>query len=627
MQFFNISITKMRSLRFLYLLVLFTLTVIHSNLFAQTSPTDYTSYQNRHLSPGKRNYYIDPLHGNDINSGTNTKKPWKTFNPVNQLILSAGDVVNVLAPGTFHESLVLMANGRQGQQVSIKFAPGRYDIFPDGAIRKQLHISNTNDTPYALKAIALMFDSCRFINVVATDAKFVLRGKMIETFVNNCSNINLTGLSFDYQRPTVSELTVTNTGSNYADLLIHPDSKFSIKDSVLTWEGEGWSHHPFSLWQALDPKTNDLYRTDIPQERLRYVAEGGNKVRVYGNQNNGFKKGLIYQNRDVLRDCAGIFMNRSKNITLNNIRIYFMHGMGVVSQYCENIKISHIVVKPDSASGRTCAAWADILHFSGCKGMIEVDHSYLSAANDDAINVHGTHLKIIEKPADNQIKVRFMHGQTYGFDAYSAGDSIDFIRPQSLLPYDSNKVLSAQKLNDKDILLTFAKPLTVKVTIGDVIENTTATPQVWIHNNTITRIPTRGVLVTTRRKVSIDHNYFQATHMSAIFVSDDATNWYESGLVRDFTISNNRFELCGEPAIEVHPENTEVAETPVHSNISIVNNEFKLKGIEAIAAKSTAKIKITNNTMKIFGDVKSIDNLIKLQNCSEIQIAGNKITN
>ncbi|TWV88735.1 hypothetical protein [Chitinophaga pinensis] len=101
---------------------------------------------------------------------------------------------------------------------------------------------------------------------------------------------------------------------------------------------------------------------DMPMQALRFVQLKGNAIRIYFKRDIGFKKGLIYQNRDVTRDCAAFFMQYSKNIQLDNIRLYFMHGMGVVSQYCENVRMNKVVVRPDDKSDRTCAAWADILH-------------------------------------------------------------------------------------------------------------------------------------------------------------------------------------------------------------------------------------------------------------------------
>ncbi|TSJ44374.1 hypothetical protein FO440_09400 [Mucilaginibacter corticis] len=583
--------------------------------------------QAKHTRPSAGiTYFIDPAKGNDHNTGTAVGKPWKTFEQLNRLTLSAGDGVKVIAPGSFHTSLVLKAMGTKERPVKVWFAPGRYNFFPDGATKRQLHITNTNDTPYALKAIALMFDSCKYVDVEASNAAtIVLRGKMIETFVNACDHIRLSGLNFDYQRPTVSELKVLSVTNNYADVLINKDSKYTIKDSLLTWQGEGWSYRPGWYWQVLDPATNELERTDISIEKAKFSSMGGNKVRIHFAKNPGFKAGLIYQNRDVTRDCAGIFMRNSSNLWLKDLNIYFMHGMGVVSQYCNNIKIDHVAVKPSASSGRTCAAWADILHFAGCKGKIEVGNSYLSGANDDAINVHGIHLKIIEKPAAKQLRVKFMHDQTYGFNAYAEGDSIDFIKPQTLLAYGSNVVTESKMLNDKEILLTLQSPVTADVQLGDAIENTTATPQVWIHHTTIARIPTRGILTTTRRKIVIENNNFQRTHMSGVSVSDDAANWYESGMVKDLTISSNNFYYCGEPVIAIHPENQETGNVAVHSNITMIGNHFYLKDNNILSAKNTASIRLINNDIQLKGQLKKIDDLVKLDHCTDVKISPNNI--
>jgi len=597
--------------------------LVYSNVNAQV--TSYPSTKDRKLSPGRSAYYINPLNGDDHNNGLSTQKPWKTFKPVNRLILSAGDIVYVLKPGEFHESLVLNAKGRQDLPVRIVFAPGRYDFFPENAVKKKLHISNTNDTPYLPKAIAIMFDSCRFVQVEAANAKIELRGKMIETFIDNSTDIQLNGISYDYQRPTVSELTVTGTGINYADVLIHQDSEFSIKDSILTWQGEGWRYSSHTYWQVFNPETNELSRADIDAEGNRYVALGGRKVRAYFKKDPGFRKGLTYQTRDVLRDCAGIFMRNSKNLSLKNVDIYFMHGMGVVSQYCENIKITDLSVRPAENSGRTSAAWADILHFSGCKGKIEVSNSYLSGANDDAINIHGTHLRIIEKVSPNQIKVKFMHDQTYGFNAYTTGDSIDFVHPESLLPYSSNVVLSSEMLNDKEILLTLKLPAPVNINSSDVIENTTATPEIWIHDNTIAMIPTRGILSTSKRKTVIENNDFQRTAMTGIYINDDASSWYESGPVKNVLISGNHFDKCGAPVIDIHPENTVVgSKMGVHSNISIVNNDFKMPDSTIIRVRSTAGVRISGNTVQTPKPVKDVNALIKLIDCTGISVSNNK---
>jgi len=574
----------------------------------------------------QRKYFVDPLHGNDSGKGDTKNHAWKSFAPVARLSLSAGDKLYIF-PGAFQNSLALKGIGTVRSHVNVFFAPGRYDFFPAGALHKQLYITNTNDSPMEPKAIALLFDSCRFVDVYAKGAVIMMRGKMIETFLDQSQNVSFFGIAYNYIRPTVSELKVTSLSSHYADLLVHKDSKFSVKDSILTWEGENWRYSPGYYWQVLNPFTNEVLRLSIPEDSVRYADIGHNSIRAYFKNNPGYKIGYTYQNRDITRDCAGIFIRQCKNILLRNIHIYFMHGMGVVCQYSENIKLDHLQVKPQANSGRTCSAWADILHFAGCKGKIEVGHCYLSAANDDAINIHGIHLQIVEIRDPRKLVVRFMHDQTFGFPPVKTGDSIDFVRPQELVPYASGAVHSVHEIDEKEFLITLSLPAPGVMHVGDVIENTTATPQAFIHDDTIARIPTRGILVTTRRKVVIQNNILNRTHMTGILINDDAAYWYESGVVRDVTIKHNKLNYCGEPAIDIHPENIIYGSKPVHSNITIKNNLFYLSEKNVFSAKSTVNINFTNNNIGVLYPTQKIADLVSFDHCSGIVILGNRIFN
>jgi hypothetical protein len=599
--------------------VLFLLSSFQS--VAQTIDTGYPTINHRKHSPKNITYYIDPEKGTDQNSGLSIKQAWKTFNHINQIILSAGDKVKILSPGAFHESLFAVAEGTARAPVVIQFAPGNYNFYPDHFYKKLLAISNTNDTPDEQKAIAVYLANSRFLDVNAAGANIILHGKAIETCVYQSENIALHGVSYNYNRPTVSEIKVVDVQPGFADVMVHPDSWYTVKDSLLTWQGEGWSYRPDNYWQVYD--ADYVYRKDIPFNNIRCVALAKNKLRFYFKNNPGFTTGLIYQNRNVLRDCAGIFFAYSKNIVMDHVRIYFMHGMGVVSQYCKNIKVSHLSVKPDEKSGRTCAAWADILHFSGCSGLIEIKNSYLSAANDDAINIHGTFLKVVDNPASNRITVRFMQGQTFGFKAFMKGDTISFIDPLTLQPFAANEITSVQMLDSKNIALTL-KQSVPQHSLNTVVENITCTPKVWIHNDTITRIPTRGILITTRRRSVIKDNIINHTYMSGVLVSDDAASWYESGEVNDLKIDNNTFLGCGEPVLNIHPENTQPGPDAVHKNIRILNNTFYLKDRAALSAKDTKDIRFTANRIFMHKSY-DINSCLSFYDCSGISTGNNKI--
>ena len=585
----------------------------------------YPETNERMVSKENTTYYIDPVSGSDKNGGTKKEAPWKTFRRVNQLQLTKGNRIEILSPGTFRESLFIIGQGTQEFPITIQLAPGKYDFYPKEAVKRKFHISNTNDAPDSLKAIVFYFLDCKNLHIKGHGAEIVLRGKAIETALTHCEDVSIEGISFDYKRPTVSEMRVMHVNDRFADVRIHKDSRHEIVDSQLAWIGEGWEDKAQNLWQVFDPENQEVSRKDLSVGEMRFSKLAHNQVRIYFDKNPGFIEGLIYQNRNTFRDYAALFVQKSKNISLKNVHIYFMHGMGIVSQYCENITIDSLIVRPRENSGRTCAAWADILHFSGCKGKVEISNSYLSAANDDAVNVHGTHLRIVESVSKRKVKVRFMHSQTYGLDAFYVGDSIEFISAKSLLPFSKNKISKVRKLNDKEIELTLEQNVPNSIRTNDVIENSSWTTDVTIQNTKIARIPTRGVLVTTRGKVIIENNKFIKTHMSGILIADDANFWFESGYVRDVTIRNNQFIDCGSPVINIHPENSKIVDGhPVHRNIRIVNNQFVLGENVIISAKSTGNIEFSNNTIEVDSSLH-VKDLIHLKSCLNVEIKDNQI--
>src|SRR5699024_5619423 len=109
---------------------------------------------------------------------------------------------------------------------------------------------------------------------------------------------------------------------------------------------------------------------------------------------------------------------------------------------------------PREETGRTVASFADFVQISGCRGDVVITDSHFSGSHDDTFNIHGTHLRIVEvNEAEQKIKVRFMHSQSWGFQAFEAGDEIEFINGSTLIPYQRNAVKSYTRLNDTDIEL------------------------------------------------------------------------------------------------------------------------------------------------------------------------------
>jgi hypothetical protein len=285
-------------------------------------------------------------------------------------------------------------------------------------------------------------------------------------------------------------------------------------------------------------------------------------------------------------------------------------------------------------SGRIVSAIADCFHFSGCRGTILLDSCLTSGSHDDAVNVHGIHLQIVARPAPDILRVRFMHPQTWGFNAFFPGDSIAYVDPQSLLPIGYGIVRKAAMIDRREMELELAAAPPDSIIVGDCLENLTWTPAVEIRHCRFERTNTRGVLVTTRRKVVIEDNVFYHTGMQAILIADDALSWFESGAVRDVLIRRNRFVGGGynsvpdDYVIAVAPENRKVvAGEFVHHDIRIEDNTFDTSDGLLLSAKSVDGLSFLRNRVIVRGDRNRVNahvpagrSPIRITDCAHLQL-------
>jgi hypothetical protein len=178
--------------------------------------------------------------------------------------------------------------------------------------------------------------------------------------------------------------------------------------------------------------------------------------------------------------------------------------------------------------------------------------------------------------------------------------------------------------------LTIDERLKAFVHVGLCIENLTWTPEVIIRNSHFERTNTRGLLLTTRRKVIVEKNAFYRTGMFPILIADDASNWFESGAVQDVTIRDNTFVKCGynsgSGAIKIAPENHELLPgNMVHRNISIVNNTFTSDYATVLMARSTDRLVFSGNKILYADFLKGRKEMISVDviACSHVRIEKN----
>lgn len=520
------------------------------------------------------------------------------------------------------------------ENVVLVLPGGRIDVWPEGAVGRELYISNCteNDTLSKLKRIVFAFENCSNITLDGNNTLVVLHGKMVSFAILNSVNVKIKNIKFDYERPTISELTIKSVTDTVVETEIHPDSKYRIDSGQISFYGEGWTSRSYHTI-LFDPGKQAMhYSTFNPFLAASAVETTPFQVRFKGDfANNNFHVGDVLTVRDPYRDNCGGFISLSRNIELENVKMNFMHGLGIVSQFSENISLLKVVAAPRENSGRVIASFADCFHFSGCKGLVKVDSCLTSGSHDDPVNVHGTYLQITAIDEAKKIRVRFMHNQTYGFEAFFAGDSIAFINPQTLLPLAKAKLRTAKLISKREMELEVEGTLSTAVKEGQCIENLTWTPEVIIQNSRFERTNTRGVLITTSRKVLIENNIFYHTGMYPVLIAGDGSSWFESGPVRDITIRNNVFEGCGynsgSGAINIAPENHElIVGNMVHRDIRVIDNTFKINTPGVLAARSTDRLVFTGNKIIPDNSLKggNMNPAIELTACKNVLIEKNK---
>jgi len=395
----------------------------------------------------------------------------------------------------------------------------------------------------------------------------------------------------------MSEYTVEKVEADHADIAVHRDSTYEIKDGKLTWIGEGWRvSAEGNLVQEAIPQEARTWRRGNPWDGVSKVEElAPFKLRLYYGRNPGLTAGRTFQIRNGFRNCVGSFARNSKDIVWQNCAYYYMHGLGVLSSFCENLTLDHCWMAPRPGSGRTCTAWGDCFHVNNTKGKVQVISCYFHGQHDDPINIHGNFLRVIEKEGGGtKLRLRYMHNQTYGFESFYPGDEVMFIHGPSLKDLSRHKVVAAEMNGEKEMLVTLEKPLVETIGANDVLENLTWDPAVVIRDCVFEASPTYGAVLCARSRTVVENCTFRGIEMPAVFLAGyvDAV-WYSSSTVHNVVLRNNRFLSCG--ATPIHVQRVSLDAGPVNENITIEGNFFGAFPGAAIDARNVKGLSVLNN--------------------------------
>ena len=522
----------------------------------------------------------------------------------------------------------IKAEYKEGEKVILRFPEGRYEFHEKGAAVREYYISNHDQTNP--KKVGIALEDMKNLTLDGQGSEFVFHGRMLPVSLLRSDNCLLKNFSIDFENPHIAQVKIVENDPQDG-IVFEPapwvDYRIA-KDSIFEAYGEGWTmRHSWGI--AFDGDTKHLvYNTsDIgcPTKGASEVAP--RRIHAPGWKDARLVPGTVVAMRGWGRPTPGIFLSHDVNTTIENVKVHYAEGMGLLAQLCENITLEKfgVCLKGD-ADPRYFTTQADATHFSGCKGKIVSCNGLYEGMMDDAINVHGTYLKVVKRVDDRTLVGRYMHGQSWGFEWGCPGDEVQFIRSNTMeLVGKQNKIISIRPYDKeqtegaREFLITFQEPVdqVINEQSGFGIENLTWTPEVLFSGNVIRNNRARGSLFSTPRKTIVENNLFDHTSGAAILLCGDCNGWFETGACRHVIIRKNRFVNAltnlfqfTNAVISIYPEIPDLKGQQQYfhggpeGGIVIEDNEFETFDAPILYAKSVDGLVFRNNTIKLNTEYK-----------------------
>ena len=509
--------------------------------------------------------------------------------------------------------------------INVIFPKGTYHFYEDSAFVREYYISNHDqDNP---KKVGLALENLKNITIDGMGSTFIFHGRMIPISMLNSENISLKNIYIDFEVPALRQLNVLEVNKETDEIVaeIYPNGNYRIDDGKLIIVGETYELTPITAMSFNEDKRLTYLRRDLNFNPTKVTEKSPNILSLRGwDQINGTIPGERFVLRSYYRPTPGIFISECKNTDIENVTVHYAEGMGLLAQMSENINLNGFNVSLKGEDDpRYFTTQADATHFSACKGVIISKNGLYENMADDAINVHGTYLKLIKRVDDYTIQARYMHNQAWGFKWGTVGDSVQFVESRKMELVDESvnviqSIMSVDKPTDfgaKLFEIKFANAIPKEITEDGSfgIENITWTPEVIFSDNVIRNNRARGTLFSTPKRVVCQGNLFDHTHGTAILLCGDSNGWFETGACREVIIKDNKFVNAltanyqfTNAVISIYPEipDLEAQKKFFHSGIVIENNTFEMFDQPIVYAKSTDGLIFRNNTILYNNDFK-----------------------
>jgi hypothetical protein len=491
---------------------------------------------------------------------------------------------------------------RGTRDATLLLPPGRYAI--SRARGSETWHGISNHEPTVARRVALHLVGCEGLTVSARGAELVASGQVTPLLIEGGRDVAVEGLEIDWATPLHAWAESLGGWNGWMDLRPVGGHPWRVVRERLCFLVDG---HPEECWgtYGIDPAGM------VPAERsgdncgsaftIPWVAEdlGGGVVRLRTHVVTPPPAGHLVILRHGARIAPGLCASGVDGLRISDVAIRQAGGMALIAQRCRDPLVERLRVT--AGAGRPLSANHDATHFLSCRGTVRLRDSVLERQLDDATNIHGMNLPIVERVGARGLVARLGHIEQRGCIAAVPGERFAVVEAATMRERGELTAATVRQINAEFIELEAAGALPDAARAGAVLESVDADAGAEVTGCAVAHNRARGLLFSCRGRVLVADNRFESPG-PAIHLHGDTNSWHESGAVPEIAIRGNRFTRCGyarEPrwgggVVSIQAE-IKRFEAPYHGRVVLEDNDFERCLLPPVDARGAAEVVARRN--------------------------------
>ena len=355
--------------------------------------------------------------------------------------------------------------------------------------------------------------------------------------IADSANVRFEGLQVDMLRQPYTYGQCTKVSGDSFEIKFDPEAypfDAPVPDYLLKVQSV-MGFDPIHWRMARNPV--DIYVTASPYTVTLNGGKSGkpNSLTVHGT---GFGAARIvaggwYVLRHQVYSLNAFSIQNSSQVTLEDVQLYSIPGMGFYSGLVHDIFLKHCGVR--WRPGRPMSITADASHFNECSGTVHLDGVHFEGQGDDGLNIHGMFhdvrktlspgtFELGSRPAGGISKMNiggryeFRNRDNWTIEAVGTCTATSIVGGKQHATFDWDMATSVHAAGGAS-----GAPVSQFALLTDV----SLEPEVLIENSYFGNNRARGTLIKSSNVV-VKNNTYNSTSMHCILAFPDGCYWFES---------------------------------------------------------------------------------------------------